>query len=89
MAICTHCLPFWGGLPLPLFLKPPAAQNPNLLLATQPDPGIQAQLEAMTGVLHPVSTIKDKLKAWLKLTTKDAHTVNPTQCTIAQSWFFF
>ena len=38
---------------------------------------IQAHLEAMTGVLHPTSTIKAKLRALLKPTKKIAHTVYP------------
>ncbi|KNZ54960.1 hypothetical protein VP01_2806g1 [Puccinia sorghi] len=40
---------------------------------------MQAHLEAMTGVLHPTSTIIAELRARLKLTKKVARTVSPAQ----------
>ena len=48
---------------------------------------IQAHLEAMTGVLHPTSTIKAEVRDRLQLTKKTAHTVNPAQCPMAQAAF--
>jgi hypothetical protein len=48
---------------------------------------IQSHIEAMTGTLHPLSTISDHLKFHLNLTKKVARTVHPAQCATQRAEF--
>lgn len=75
---------------VPLAISQDGAQMLMDILNTDPTlyiDEIQAHLEAMTGVLHPASTIKAELRARLQLTKKVARTVNPAQCPIARAAF--
>ena len=46
---------------------------------------IQSHLQAMTGEYHPLSTIHNKMKNHLHLTSKKARTVHPAQCPIKRA----
>jgi hypothetical protein len=46
---------------------------------------IQVHIEAMTGVLHPLTTIYDDLRHRLLLTRKVARTVHPAQSAIRRA----
>ena len=46
---------------------------------------IQSHIQAITGELHPISTIHKEMKNRLHLTSKKARTVNPAQCPIERA----